>query len=363
MVGSIICGVDESASAQGAARVARRLSGKLGLSLVFVRVVDDGPADEKIDAIAERLGRLTSAASDVDCGAHWLVEVGHPADRLVAVAANTNASMIVVGSHGSRSSLLGSVSADVSRRAPCPVVVVPPGADDRLNDERGLPSRGSVHSDLGVERRRRHRPLRNPPPSGIGREYAAIERGRHELRRLNALGMGGRDAGLGKRTSRGDARRARERMRSLGHGRRTGVSGRGKLRPSRAYRRKVGEAMAANADRRLLVARSGVARRRPRRSRIGDGARARAAAIRVDRIRGPLADRLRSRSGGDTGCATPTCLSARAGNGRRPAHRLLVVADAICSPPALVDAICSKPRRRSRSHRRARPRLSSALSD
>ncbi len=150
MVGSIICGVDESASAQGAARVARRLSGKLGLSLVFVRVVDDGPADEKIDAIAERLGRLTSAASDVDCGAHWLVEVGHPADRLVAVAANTNASMIVVGSHGSRSSLLGSVSADVSRRAPCPVVVVPPGADDRLNDERGLPSRDSVHSDLGV---------------------------------------------------------------------------------------------------------------------------------------------------------------------------------------------------------------------
>jgi len=150
MVGSIICGVDESASAQGAARVARRLSRKLGLSLVFVRVVDDGRADEKIDAIASRLGLLTSAASDVDCGAHWLVEVGHPADRLVAVAANTNASMIVVGSHGSRSSLLGSVSADVSRRAPCPVVVVPPGADDRLNDERRFPSRGNVHSDLGA---------------------------------------------------------------------------------------------------------------------------------------------------------------------------------------------------------------------
>ena len=115
---------------RAAARVARDLSGKLGLSLVFVRVVDEGSADEKIDAIAERLERLTSAASDVDCGAHWLVEVGHPADRLVAAAANTNASMIVVGSHGPRSSLLGSVSADVSRRAPCPVVVVPPGADD-----------------------------------------------------------------------------------------------------------------------------------------------------------------------------------------------------------------------------------------
>jgi universal stress protein family protein len=40
--------------------------------------------------------------------------------------------MIVVGSAGPRSSLLGSVSADVSRRAPCPVVVVPPGADARV---------------------------------------------------------------------------------------------------------------------------------------------------------------------------------------------------------------------------------------
>jgi hypothetical protein len=38
--------------------------------------------------------------------------------------------LIVLGSTGPRSSLLGSVSAEVSRRAPCPVVVVPPGADD-----------------------------------------------------------------------------------------------------------------------------------------------------------------------------------------------------------------------------------------
>ena len=43
---------------EGAAQVARGLSGKLGLSLVFVRVVDEGSADEKVDAIAERLDRL-----------------------------------------------------------------------------------------------------------------------------------------------------------------------------------------------------------------------------------------------------------------------------------------------------------------
>jgi hypothetical protein len=61
--------------------------------------------------------------------------------------------MIVVGSHGPRSSLLGSVSADLTRRAPCPVVVVPPGAQDRLNDRRDLSGGGgndNVHLGFGV---------------------------------------------------------------------------------------------------------------------------------------------------------------------------------------------------------------------
>lgn len=132
MTGSIICGVDDSDSAKGAARVARELSAKLRLRLVFVRVVEDATADEKIAAIAARLHDLAESATAVDCSAHWLVDVGHPADRLVAVAEEENAALIVVGSTGPRSSLLGSISADVSRRAPCPVVVVAPGADGSL---------------------------------------------------------------------------------------------------------------------------------------------------------------------------------------------------------------------------------------
>lgn len=141
MVGSIICGVDDSESAKGAARVARGLSAQLGLRLVFVRVVEAGSANEQISAIAERLERLSGCTPEVDCGADWLVEVGHPADRLVAAAADEHASLIVVGSTGPRSSLLGSVPAEVSRRAQCPVVVVPPGADASVN--------GHGDSDLG----------------------------------------------------------------------------------------------------------------------------------------------------------------------------------------------------------------------
>jgi nucleotide-binding universal stress UspA family protein len=137
MTGSIICGVDDSESARGAARVARGLSSTLRLPLVFVRVLDDGAPDEKISAIAARLQLLAQGATDVDCGAHWLVESGHPADRLVAAAKERNAALIVVGSTGPRSSLLGSISADVSRRAPCPVVIVAPGADRHLSDGQG----------------------------------------------------------------------------------------------------------------------------------------------------------------------------------------------------------------------------------
>jgi nucleotide-binding universal stress UspA family protein len=137
MTSSIICGVDDSESAKGAARVARELSAQLSTRLIFVRVVDGALPEGEIDAVAARLHHLAESATEVDCGAHWLIEVGHPADRLLAVAEKEGARLIVVGSTRPHSSLLGSVSADVSRRSPCPVVVVAPGADASLTNGNG----------------------------------------------------------------------------------------------------------------------------------------------------------------------------------------------------------------------------------
>ena len=128
MTGSIICGVDDSPGARRAARVARELGRELRRRLLFVRVIEPDAAAAVTAGVAERLERLRGAATDVDCGATWLVEVGDPADRLVATAVETGASLIVVGSTAPRSSLLGGISVDVARRAPCPVLVVPPGA-------------------------------------------------------------------------------------------------------------------------------------------------------------------------------------------------------------------------------------------
>lgn len=119
MNGTVICGVDDSGSAAGAAHVARELAARLELPLVFVHVLEEGAGPEEA-LVAERL--LVQLAGD-DAG--WESHAGHAADRLVGLAAERDAALVVLGCNGPRSSLLGSISADVSRRAPCPVVVVP----------------------------------------------------------------------------------------------------------------------------------------------------------------------------------------------------------------------------------------------
>jgi nucleotide-binding universal stress UspA family protein len=128
MTGSIICGVDDSASAKHAARIARVLAGELGLGLVFVRAAEGASSNAEMSATAERLEELSGSATDVDCGAKWLVDAGDPADCLVDAAKKNDAALIVVGSSPSRG-----ISADVWRRAPCPVVVVPLGGEAQLN--------------------------------------------------------------------------------------------------------------------------------------------------------------------------------------------------------------------------------------
>lgn len=137
MTGSIICGVDGTAVSDGAVRVARDLGERLDRRVVFVQVVAPGTPPEEMDRDAERLQRLAAVGNESDRTDLWLLDVGHPADQLVAAAEDEQASLLVVGSHGPRSSLLGSISADVARRAPCPVVVVPPDVDG-LTDPRAV---------------------------------------------------------------------------------------------------------------------------------------------------------------------------------------------------------------------------------
>ena len=141
MTGSVICGVDDSAAAVDAAVVARELAERLELPLQLVHVARDAETGEAMRPVLERLGGPAA----------WSIEHGHPADRLVELAAEHGAALLVLGCHGARSSLLGSISADVSRRAACPVVVVPPGARmDVASTQRPAGFAGGiVRFDLG----------------------------------------------------------------------------------------------------------------------------------------------------------------------------------------------------------------------
>lgn len=117
MNGPVICGIDDSGVSVDAAEAARELADRYELPLLFAHVCDEATCTGQAEALLQD----ATAFGHAD----MTIEAGHPADRLVAIAEEREASFLVVGNHGPRSSLLGSISADVSRRAPCPVLVVP----------------------------------------------------------------------------------------------------------------------------------------------------------------------------------------------------------------------------------------------
>jgi nucleotide-binding universal stress UspA family protein len=127
MSGTIICGIDESPAAREAIDVARDLSVRLGARLVLVHVA----ANES----ARRDGELLLAEMVVDRWPGRRVErrvaCGSPSEVLASIADEERADLLVVGAaRGHRllsSAVLGSVATSLSRGAPCPVVVVPPG--------------------------------------------------------------------------------------------------------------------------------------------------------------------------------------------------------------------------------------------
>jgi nucleotide-binding universal stress UspA family protein len=126
MHGPVICGI-EDASGAGAADVARGLAERYEVPLLYVHVLD---RDAEMEQAARMLHETSAGSGEL------AIERGpHPADWLVEVATERGASFLVVGNHGPRSSLLGSISADVSRRAPCPVIVVPPTAESAESED------------------------------------------------------------------------------------------------------------------------------------------------------------------------------------------------------------------------------------
>lgn len=150
MSASIVCGVDGSADAQDALRIARSLAERLQLRLVVAHVAEpayvpsaaaapfggmaghDAVSEEVRlqEEAAERLLEEVVAAAGM-VGAARRAGVGVPAERLADIADEEDAELIVVGSRGRgafKAAFLGSVSNSLVGVARCPVLIVPPGA-------------------------------------------------------------------------------------------------------------------------------------------------------------------------------------------------------------------------------------------
>ena len=128
----ILCPVDFSDTSTQALAQALVIAGQYGAALTILHVRPDGDGMEAVERRRreDELACLTVGASDV--AVTVLFETGHVVTSIVDRAAHSGADLIVIGSHGTNGFerlLLGSVTDEVLRKAACPVLVVPPGAN------------------------------------------------------------------------------------------------------------------------------------------------------------------------------------------------------------------------------------------
>lgn len=120
----ILVATDGSEFGDAAVASAVDLAGRLGLPLTAVSVYAPGSADEVHAQAYDAVARAQEAAGDIPFDGRTLE--GKPAEVILAVAAETGADLIVLGSLG-RSGLgrlfMGSVAQKVASGSPCAVLV------------------------------------------------------------------------------------------------------------------------------------------------------------------------------------------------------------------------------------------------
>lgn len=139
----IVCALDDSDHAAGVLDTAAALAGRLDLWLTVVHspvpdVFIVGERRREVMRRGEHFVATVAAGREVN---QVVVQPGDPA-QVLRDNLRAGAAMAVVGSRGRgprRAALFGSVSAELVRHAPCPVVIVPPDASmSMLSPEPGI---------------------------------------------------------------------------------------------------------------------------------------------------------------------------------------------------------------------------------
>jgi universal stress protein A len=146
---TILHPTDFSDCSQGALRVACSLARDHGARLIVLHVTslpDLGykgfglpgsplQAEEYLTKVRQDLERVQPPEPQVPFERR--LEEGDPVTEILRVAAETDASLIVMGTHGQtglRHVLLGSVAEQVVRRAPCPVLTLKTPAAPKVSE-------------------------------------------------------------------------------------------------------------------------------------------------------------------------------------------------------------------------------------
>ena len=147
MTDRLICAVDATPKSAGVVCAATAIGRALGLRTVLVHVAEparDGSDSGRAPAAAELERSLAGLPLPPD--AVRRIEVGDPAELIIAAAHDERAALIVTGTRatGPRAkALFGSVAARVVELAPTPIVIVPPGRSESAA-ARDIPSAREV---------------------------------------------------------------------------------------------------------------------------------------------------------------------------------------------------------------------------
>ena len=134
----ILLAVDQVGSAVGAATEAIRRASETGAEIVVLSVVESrnlhlpgGPVrrvDQERERLASGAQTIVRRAHEAGVRAAYLIWEGDPAESIIEASIAEGADLIMLGSRprtNLRRLILGSVSSEVARRAPCEVIVVP----------------------------------------------------------------------------------------------------------------------------------------------------------------------------------------------------------------------------------------------
>lgn len=138
-INSILCPIDFSDASTNAFRYACEFAKAMGSKIIFLNVVEPRPmvADMTLNyipleedlakAATEDLKPLVQEAESKGIAVQADVMIGTPAELILSQAAEFNASIIIMGSHGKTGLsrlLMGSVAEAIVRKARIPVLIV-----------------------------------------------------------------------------------------------------------------------------------------------------------------------------------------------------------------------------------------------